>query len=107
MISRISEIFTGEHAKLFLETLRKGGFSDKFVDNFKLVLWDIQNGYYGKNVRPKFEGIADRPNFYYMSGFDPAGIAFLTGTKYTPLIPKTAEELFEAAHNQELIKKIK
>lgn len=94
--------------EVFLETLRKGGFSNKFVDNFKLVLWDIPNGYYdGKNVRPKFEGIADRPNFYYMTGFDPAGIAFLTGTKYTPSIPKTAEELFEAALNQELIKKIK
>lgn len=93
--------------EVFLETLRDGGFSNKFVDNFKLVLWDIPNGYYGKNVRPKFEGIADRPNFYYMSGFDPAGIAFLTGTKYTPSIPKTAEELFEAALNQELIKKIK
>lgn len=94
--------------EVFLETLRKGGFSDKFVDNFKLVLWDIPNGYYyGKNIHPKFEGIADRPNFYYMSGFDPAGIAFLTGTKYTPSIPKTAKELFDAALNQELIKKIK
>lgn len=92
----------------FLEILRRGGFSDKFVDNFKLVLWDIPNVYYdGKNVRPKFEGIADRPNFYYMSGFDPAGIAFLTGTKYSPSIPKTAEDLFKAALNQELIKKIR
>lgn len=94
--------------EVFLEILRKGGFSDKFVDNFKLVLWDIPNVYYdGKNIRPKFEGIADRPNFYYMTGFDPAGIAFLTGTKYSPSIPKTAEDLFKAALNQELIKKIR
>lgn len=94
--------------EVFLEILRKGGFSNKFVDNFKLVLWDIPNVYYsGKNIRPKFEGIADRPNFYYMTGFDPAGIAFLTGTKYSPSIPKTAEDLFKAALNQELIKKIR
>lgn len=90
----------------FLDALRPW-FSKEFVDNFKLVLWDCPNDYYGEGVRPKFESLADRPNFYYMSGLDPAGIAFLTGTKYSPSIPKTAEELFEAALDQELIKAIK
>lgn len=93
--------------ELFLRKLRDAGFSNEFVDNFKIVLWDIPNGYYGNEIRPKFEGLADRPNFYYMSGLDPAGIAFLTGTTYTQTTPKTAEELFEAAMNQELIQKIK
>lgn len=91
----------------FLRKLRDAGFSNEFVDNFKIVLWDIPNGYYGNEIRPKFEGLADRPNFYYISGLDPAGIAFLTGTTYTQITPKTAEELFEAAMNQELIQKIK
>ena len=97
----------GSTFESFLRKLRNAGFSDEFVDNFKIVLWDIPNGYYGSEIRPKFEGLADRPNFYYMSGLDPAGIAFLTGTTYTQITPKTAEELFEAAMNQELIQKIK
>ena len=90
----------------FLDALRPW-FSKEFVDNFKLVLWDCPNNYYSEGIRPKFESLADRPNFYYMSGLDPAGIAFLTGTKYSPSVPKTAEELFEAALDQELIKAIK
>lgn len=90
----------------FLDALRPW-FSKEFVDNFKLVLWDCPNDYYSEGIRPKFESLADRPNFYYMSGLDPAGIAFLTGTKYSPSVPKTAEELFEAALDQELIKAIK
>lgn len=90
----------------FLNMLRPW-FSKEFVDNFKLVLWDCPNYYYSDTIRNKFESLGDRPNFYYMSGLDPAGIAFLTGTKYSPSIPKTAEELFEAALDQELIKAIK
>ena len=38
-----------------------------------------------------------------MSGFDPAGIAFLTGTKQVASIPRTPEELFETAMQQELL----
>ena len=71
--SRKSTVF-----EQFKQMLRAGGFSEEFVSNFKLVLWDIPNSYYGKHT-PKFEGLADAPNFFYMSGFDPAGIAFLTG----------------------------
>jgi hypothetical protein len=41
-----------------------------------------------------------------MSGLDPAGIAFLTGTTKMQSIPKTAEELFEAAMTQELFEQI-
>ena len=64
----------------FKELLLKAGFSKEFVDNFKIVLWDIRNGYYGGRKKATFESLADAPNFFYMSGLDPAGIAFLTGT---------------------------
>ena len=90
----------------FKEILRNVGFSQEFVDNFKIVLWDIRNGYYGAREKATFESLADAPNFFYMSGLDPAGIAFLTGTTRTQSIPKTAEELFEAAMNQELFDQI-
>ena len=89
----------------FKSILRKAGFSEEFVSNFKIVLWDIPNGYYGKHTA-KFEGLADVPNFFYMSGFDPAGIAFLTGTEVKEKVattPKNAEELFEEAMKQELL----
>lgn len=89
----------------FMNILRGAGFSDDFISNFKIVLWDIPNYYHGKPVT-KFESLAKEGNFFYMSGFDGAGIAFLTGTKYQKKIPRTPEELFEAAMNQELLNKL-
>ena len=86
----------------FKKHLLKCGFSKEYVDNFKLVLWDIPNSYYGRST-PKFEALASTPNIFHMSGFDPAGLAFLTGTKQVTSIPRTPEELFEAAMQQELI----
>lgn len=93
----------------FKQMLRTGGFSKEFVDNFKLVLWDIPNGYYGKHV-PKFEGLANQPNFFYMSGFDGSGLAFLMGKEVEnePVsIPRNSEELFEEAMKQELLLMLK
>lgn len=92
--------------KNFKSILRNAGFSEEFVSNFKIVLWDIPNGYYGGRSTAKFEGLADEPNFFYMSGFDPTGIAFLTGTEVKEKVattPKNAEELFEEAMKQELL----
>ena len=86
----------------FKEHLSKCGFSKEYVDNFKLVLWDVPNNYYGSST-PKFEALANTPNIFHMSGFDPAGIAFLTGTKQVESIPRTPEELFETAMQQNLI----
>ena len=86
----------------FKEKLRKAGFPKDYVDNFKIVLWDIPNSFYSQEIRPKFESKA--PNFFYMSGFDPAGVSFLFGTEAK--VPKTAKELFEAAMDQELLKLI-
>jgi len=90
----------------FKKHLLKCGFSKEYVDNFKLVLWDIPNSYY-RNSTPKFEALANTPNIFHMSGFDPAGIAFLTGTSQVASTPRTPEELFETAMQQELIQLLK
>ncbi|MGM9531981.1 DUF2828 family protein [Intestinibacter sp.] len=91
--------------QLFKDKLLKAGFPKDYVDNFKIVLWDIPNTFYSRQeIRPKFESFADTPNFFYMGGFDPAGITFLLGgeEKDKP-IPKTPRELFEAATSQEIM----
>ena len=88
----------------FKKRLLKAGFPKDYVDNFKIVLWDIPNTFYGnEEIRPKFESYADTPNFFYMGGFDPAGITFLLGGEMNKSIPKTPRELFEAAMNQEIM----
>ena len=81
-------------------------FSKEFVDNFKLVLWDIPNSYYG-STEPKFETQASTPNFYQISGFDPAALKFLFNVDSNKQTPKTAEELLNAAMNQELLNMLK
>lgn len=89
----------------FKKKLLKAGFPKDYVDNFKIVLWDIPNTFYSfDEIRPKFESFADTPNFFYMGGFDPAGITFLLGgeEKDKP-VPKTPRELFEIAMNQEIM----
>ena len=91
--------------QLFKDKLLKAGFPKDYVDNFKIVLWDIPNNFYScQEIRPKFESFADTPNFFYMGGFDPAGITFLLGgeEKDKPA-PKTPRELFEAAMSQEIM----
>lgn len=87
----------------FKNHLKKNGFSEEYVDNLKMVLWDVPSYYYSSSPDVKFEALADTPNIFHMSGYDPAGIAFLTGTSQVQVIPKTPEELFEAAMQQELI----
>lgn len=82
--------------------LLNAGFSQEYVNNFKIVIWDIPNGYYGAS-QSAFESFADTPNLFYMSGFDGSGIAFLTGTTKQESTPKNAEELFEAAMDQEVL----
>lgn len=88
---------------LLLYKLRQAGFSEEYVSNFKVVLWDIPNGYYGGKPQTAFEDFADKPNLFHMSGLDGSAIAFLMGTQYNPSIPKTSDELFQAAMNQEVL----
>lgn len=89
----------------YLELRRKlegAGFSKEYIDNFKVILWDIPNGYYGES-QTAFEDFADAPSLFHMSGLDPAAIAFIMGTEYNKSIPKTSEELFLAAMHQEVL----
>jgi hypothetical protein len=90
--------------KELIEKLRTV-FSSEFVNNFKVILWDIPNDYYGKS-QTAFEDFADTPNLFHISGLDPSAVAFITGTEYNKSIPKTSEELFLAAMNQEVLNMI-
>lgn len=87
----------------FRDTLRRAGFSNEYVDNFKLVFWDIPNEYYGKS-KPTFEEFADAPNCFHISGYDPSVISFLMGKGVNPC---NSKELFEAAMNQALLNHLK
>lgn len=89
-----------------LDNLKSYGFSDEYVKNFKVVLWDIPNGYYGGS-QTSFEDFADRPNLYHMSGLDGSAIAFLTGVEKQKSQPKTSEELFLAAMDQEILNMVR
>ena len=86
--------------------LLAGGFSEKFVENFKIILWDIPNSYYGKPVT-KFEALADDSSAIHIGGLDGSVIQFLIGKKEKETsvsqLPKTSEELFLAAMDQEIL----
>ena len=86
-----------------LQTLKEAGFSKDYVDNFKVVLWDIPNNFYGGDTTTVFEDFADRPGLFHMSGLDGSAVAFLMGTEYNATIPKTSDELFLAAMDQEVL----
>lgn len=90
-----------------IERLREAGFSEEYVNSFKIILWDIPNKWYGNNNGVKFEDFADAPNFFYMSGYDPSAVSFILGTSPFKAIPKTAEELFMTVMDQELLNRTK
>ena len=89
-----------------LKRLREAGFSEEYVSNFKIILWDVPNSFYGKKEQATFEDFADSPNFFYLSGYDPAAISFLLDGKPFKATPKTAEELFLVAMDQELLNRV-
>jgi hypothetical protein len=89
-----------------LVTLRAVGFSEDYVSKFKIILWNLQSGYYGRDTGSKFETYGNVDNVYYFSGYDGSIIAFLTGVDKQEKEPKNAEELFEAAMNQEIMNMI-
>lgn len=86
--------------------LRGYGFSNEYVDKFKVVLWDVPNNSYGNKSQTAFEDFADAPYLYHISGLDGSAVAFLTGVKGQVSTPKNSEELFEAAMNQEVLSMI-
>jgi hypothetical protein len=84
-------------------TLLEAGFSKEYVENFKIVLWNLQTKY----TDAKYETFNPATNTFYYSGYDPATIAFLTGIKNAEgkvaKEPKTDVEVFEAAMDQEIL----
>lgn len=83
--------------------LYNAGFSESFVDNFKIVLWNLQSRFYGEGTGEKFETYGEVENVYYFSGYDASVMAFLTGIKGKEKAPRTAEELFYSAMDQEVL----
>lgn len=92
--------------QLAIKKLRSAGFSENYVSNFKIVLWDIPNNYYRRTSGVHFEDFSDAPNFFYLAGYDPSVIAFLLGNGKVNRTPKNAKELFLAAMNQELLNRL-
>lgn len=86
-----------ESAKMIL---RQGGFSEDYINNFVIVLWNLQSSYYGKGTGEKFETYGGTPNVFYFSGYSAATVSFLTGEI------QNAEELFNAAMDQEILQMI-
>lgn len=84
-----------------LMKLRNAGFSEGYVSNFIIALWDIPNSYYGTKPVTKFETMFDVPNVFYFSGYNASIIGFLTSEI------KTASELVDAALSQEILQMIK
>lgn len=80
------------------QTLRSGGFSKDFVDNFRIVLWNLQSTYYGKGTGEKFETTANQSHTYYFSGFSGSTISFLNNDEI-----KTPRQLFDEAMNQTIL----
>lgn len=106
--NRGSHLFMTNFEQALLK-LKKAGFSDEYVSNFQVVLWDIRNTYYGINSSRKFETHGETTGIFYLSGFDGSQIAFLTGIEKKVdeqgniVTPKTDVELFNAAMDQELL----
>ena len=78
------------------QTLLSGGFSKEYVNNFVIILWNLQSSGRGN----KFETFGDVQNVFYFSGYSASVISFLTNKI------KTAEELFMSAMDQELLNMI-
>lgn len=85
-----------------LNKLMNGGFSEEYIKKFKIVLWNLQSSNHGG----KFETYGNVENVYYFSGYEASTLAFLTGVDKQVSEPKNAEELFDAAMNQEILNMI-
>ena len=84
-----------------LNCLRAAGFSEEYVSNFVIVLWNLQSNAYGSSTGKKFETYDTKvPNVFYFSGYSASVISFLTSKI------KNAEELFNETMNQELLQMI-
>ena len=85
-------------------------YSKEFCENFGLCFIDLPNTFYSNRPATKFETFGNCKNVFYFSGYDLSPLGFLFGVegqrnKETGeiVVPKTAEELFMAAMNQEVL----
>jgi hypothetical protein len=79
--------------------LRAAGFSDSFLNDFSIVLWNIPNGFYvHKNGNVTFETYQNQKGVYYFSGYSGSIISFLIENKV-----ETAAELVAKALDQEVL----
>lgn len=85
------------------DKLRAAGFSKEYVDNFQIILWNIPNGYYGRDSGQKFETYNDVKNVFYFSGLDGSIVSTITGQTKDGKMPSTASEVFDAAMDQEVL----
>lgn len=79
-------------------SLRSAGFSQEYCDNFKICLWNLHNSHYGFQSKQKFETFGDVKNVFYLSGYSASNVQFILNNKV-----ETAEDLFNAAMDQELL----
>ena len=73
------------------------GFSQDFVNNFVIILWNIPNSYYKKGGQVNFETYGNQPNVFYFGGYSASIISFLTDKIKTP------RELFDSVMDQEIL----
>lgn len=104
---KVGELGLSLNVKEFRKILLRGGFSKEFVDNFKIVFWDIPNTHYSRHPVPKFEALADTPNTFHIGGLDGSVVSFLMGKEGEESIPSNSEELFFAAMDQEVLSYVK
>jgi len=81
-------------------------YSTEFAENFGICFIDTPNTFYYERQEPKFETFGNVKNVFYFSGYDLSPLAFLFGVEGQTSLPKTAEEMFEASMNQELMNMI-
>lgn len=76
-----------------LRQMKAIGFSNSYINNFKIILWNLSRG-----NTTKFETAnADFPNVYYFSGYSPSVISFLNSGV------KNAGELVNESLNQPIL----
>jgi len=92
------------------KALSDAGFSKEYSESFGFCFVDMPNTFYYKTPEPKFETFGNVKNCFYFSGYDLAPLGFLFGSgdviTDSNKTPSTAEELFMAAMNQEIMQKI-
>lgn len=100
--SQVSNVTRGR------QILKRAGYSQEYCDSFGMCFVDLPNTFYGGQPKVKFETFANEKNVFYFSGYDLSPLAFLFGVEGKTLdsIPKNADELFLAAMDQEVLKKL-